>query len=207
MKRGDHIYVDLGSSKQHGIYCGNGFVIYWTNENSSKSTIRKSSLEEFAVGKTVKKRRYLHKCSSTDSVIKRAERRLKESKPKYQFSDSKAFAMYCKTGLKIGDHLYINCQYYSHHGIYYANDKVAHYNGKRISITSLKKFSKSKTIRVRNYKECSSSRTVVRRVEKRLGEKEYNLIFNNCEHFATWCKTKKHRSKQIDEFPKSQLDF
>ena len=32
----------------------------------------------------------------------------------------------------------------------------------------------------------------------RIGEQDYNLLFNNCEHFATWCKTGRHRSSQID---------
>ena len=32
----------------------------------------------------------------------------------------------------------------------------------------------------------------------RLGEQNYNLLFNNCEHFATWCKTGRHRSVQVD---------
>ena len=31
-----------------------------------------------------------------------------------------------------------------------------------------------------------------------LGEQNYNLLFNNCEHFATWCKTGRHRSGQVD---------
>lgn len=25
----------------------------------------------------------------------------------------------------------------------------------------------------------------------------YNLVTNNCEHFAKWCKTGKHKSKQV----------
>jgi hypothetical protein len=41
---------------------------------------------------------------------------------------------------------------------------------------------------------------VVRRAESRLGEKKYNLLFNNCEHFATWCKTGIATSRQIQEF-------
>ena len=32
----------------------------------------------------------------------------------------------------------------------------------------------------------------------RLGEQNYNLLFNNCEHFATWCKTGRHSSGQVD---------
>ena len=32
----------------------------------------------------------------------------------------------------------------------------------------------------------------------RLGEQKCNLLCNNCEHFATWCKPGRHRSGQVD---------
>ena len=32
----------------------------------------------------------------------------------------------------------------------------------------------------------------------RIGEQNYNLLFNNCEHFATWCKTGRHHSAQVN---------
>jgi hypothetical protein len=32
----------------------------------------------------------------------------------------------------------------------------------------------------------------------RLGESGYNLFGNNCEHFATWCKTGQWESQQVD---------
>jgi hypothetical protein len=34
----------------------------------------------------------------------------------------------------------------------------------------------------------------------RLGEQNYNLLFNNCEHFAHWCKTGRHRSEQVENW-------
>jgi hypothetical protein len=34
----------------------------------------------------------------------------------------------------------------------------------------------------------------------RLGEQNYNLLFNNCEHFAHWCKTGRHRSNQVEDW-------
>lgn len=39
----------------------------------------------------------------------------------------------------------------------------------------------------------------VRRAESKLGEHEYDLLFNNCEHFAVWCKTGVSESKQVDQ--------
>ncbi len=38
----------------------------------------------------------------------------------------------------------------------------------------------------------------IQRAKSRLGETEYNLAFNNCEHFAIWCKTGLHQSHQVD---------
>ena len=34
----------------------------------------------------------------------------------------------------------------------------------------------------------------------RIGEQRYNLLFNNCEHFANWCKTGRHRSSQVEDW-------
>jgi Lecithin retinol acyltransferase len=31
----------------------------------------------------------------------------------------------------------------------------------------------------------------------RLGEGNYHLIFNNCQHFARWCATGDHESEQL----------
>lgn len=38
---------------------------------------------------------------------------------------------------------------------------------------------------------------VMERAEKRLGEFAFDLVFNNCEHFASWCKTGISNSEQI----------
>jgi len=38
----------------------------------------------------------------------------------------------------------------------------------------------------------------VARAESQLGKGEYNLIVNNCEHFAVWCKTGLHKSYQVE---------
>lgn len=38
----------------------------------------------------------------------------------------------------------------------------------------------------------------IRRAKSRLGETNYNLITNNCEHYAIWCKTGIKESHQVD---------
>ncbi|MEL6455413.1 MAG: lecithin retinol acyltransferase family protein, partial [Cyanobacteria bacterium J06623_5] len=41
---------------------------------------------------------------------------------------------------------------------------------------------------------------VVSRAESRLGERQYDLFFNNCEHFANWCKTGRSDCLQLENF-------
>lgn len=38
----------------------------------------------------------------------------------------------------------------------------------------------------------------IRRAKSKLGETKYNLLFNNCEHYAIWCKTGLHKSHQVE---------
>ncbi len=42
----------------------------------------------------------------------------------------------------------------------------------------------------------------IERAKSRLGENKYNLLFNNCEHYAIWCKTGIHESRQIEDLLK-----
>lgn len=47
-----------------------------------------------------------------------------------------------------------------------------------------------------------SPNETVRRARSRIGEKRYNLLLNNCEHFAIWCKTGLSKSYQIEKLLK-----
>ena len=53
-----------------------------------------------------------------------------------------------------------------------------------------------------NYHIYSPEETV-RRAESRLGERNYNIATNNCEHFAIWCKTGVSESTQVENFLKA----
>ncbi len=112
--------------------------------------------------------------------------------------------------MKKGDHIYIHCSYkvvqYTHHGIYCGNGMVIHYHKDKIRRTSKSKFSSGQKIYIEKYKKSAPVSVVVKRAKSRRGEQLYNLIFNNCEHFAYWCKTGKHKSKQVDEAAIKVLD-
>ncbi len=50
-----------------------------------------------------------------------------------------------------------------------------------------------------------SVETVMQRAHTRLGENHFDFVFNNCEHFATWCKTGISESRQVDRLWRSAM--
>lgn len=93
---------------------------------------------------------------------------------------------------------------YQHHGIDVGDGSVIHYRKPReiIEQTPFEIFSKGNKVYVRQYPDGFSfiPEVVVKRSFSRLGENKYNLLFNNCEHFATWCKIGISESKQVKDF-------
>ena len=90
---------------------------------------------------------------------------------------------------------------FNHHGIDLGDGTVAHYlEGREILRSPLEEFSQGQPLKVISHVEASPVGVTLRRAMGRLGEQDYNLLFNNCEHFATWCKTGRHRSEQVDSF-------
>jgi hypothetical protein len=98
-----------------------------------------------------------------------------------------------------GDHLYVSRGTYFHHGIDCGDGTVIHYReGESITRSSEPFFALGETVQVKFYPAADPPNLVVERAESRLGERDYHLVFNNCEHFAVWCKTGKHRSEQVE---------
>ena len=99
------------------------------------------------------------------------------------------------------DHLQVPRRHglFNHHGIDLGDGTVAHYlEGREILRSPISEFSKGELVSVLNHANASPAGVTLRRAMGRLGEQNYNLLFNNCEHFATWCKTGRHRSEQVD---------
>lgn len=110
--------------------------------------------------------------------------------------------------LKRGDHIYVNYGGYTHHGIYCGNERVIHYGrGGKIREVSLSSFAQHHHVSVQKHHHSYPADRVISRANKRLGEKKYNLVFNNCEHFAAWCKVGKSRSRQVENPAKSVIKF
>lgn len=126
-----------------------------------------------------------------------------------------------------GDVIGVSRIIYEHYGIYIGNDQVIQYtlsaDKTRLEIRKtnivqflhrsttffvldceFKKPLKSEPIKYRTLFRLPvfSPEETVRRAESRLGEVEYNLLSNNCEHFAIWCKTGLSISYQVEEYSK-----
>lgn len=57
---------------------------------------------------------------------------------------------------------------------------------------------KIKELKLKIYHLYSGDETV-RRARNELGKRKYNLLCNNCEHFAIWCKTGLRESSQVNK--------
>ncbi len=107
-----------------------------------------------------------------------------------------------------GDQIYVMREFfnldglYEHHGIDCGDGMVIHYRkpSETVERTSIETFARGKPIQVLRYPKRYIPDTVIQRAESRLGEQNYNLLFNNCEHFATWCMTGISKSQQVENF-------
>ena len=108
--------------------------------------------------------------------------------------------------LPIGAHIVTRRHGYAHHGIYVGVGKIVHYAGLSrglrrgpVEEISLSHFAAGHPVSI-----VSGSPTefegweVARRARSRIGEDNYRILTNNCEHFCEWCLRGQPRSYQID---------
>ncbi|MEL6601689.1 MAG: lecithin retinol acyltransferase family protein [Cyanobacteria bacterium J06614_10] len=92
---------------------------------------------------------------------------------------------------------------YEHHGIDCGDGTVIHYSKlgeAEIKKTTVETFARGGSVYVKAQPTAFISENVVSRAESRLGERQYDLFFNNCEHFANWCKTGRSECLQLNNF-------
>lgn len=108
-----------------------------------------------------------------------------------------------------GDQIYVMREWigissvYEHHGIDCGDGTVIHYrktDTAEVSRTSMALFCQGKPITIQVQPVALLPERVVERAMSRLGERKYDLLTNNCEHFATWCKTGRNESEQLAGF-------
>lgn len=94
---------------------------------------------------------------------------------------------------------------YTHHGLGLGDGRVIHYSGLSDDLTgsgviqeiSLENFSKGKEIIVKPHlgRKFTFDEAILR-IRLRLGEAQYHVLHNNCEHLVEWCINGKHFSQQ-----------
>jgi hypothetical protein len=94
---------------------------------------------------------------------------------------------------------------YTHHGLGLGDGRVIHYSGLADDLASagvveevdLKDFTKGKEITVKEHKgrEFNFDEAILR-ARLRLGEAQYHVLHNNCEHLVEWCINGRHFSQQ-----------
>ena len=112
--------------------------------------------------------------------------------------------------MRIGYHISENRRNlfkYQHHGITIEGGYVIHFavaeNGGNKPVITMQKLEKLHNPKLVYHDD----ETIQSRIKARnrallaligvVDFHDYNLVTNNCEHFANWCKTGKHRSKQV----------
>lgn len=106
-----------------------------------------------------------------------------------------------------GDHIKVRRRggLYSHHGIDMGDGTVIHFNGEPFRrdeasicrVTMAEFLAGGRMVIVRHRGTVLASEDVVTAAETALARQKYCLWRNNCEHFATACKTGRRHSRQV----------
>lgn len=104
--------------------------------------------------------------------------------------------------LQKGNHIRVNYDKYYHHGIYIGNGEIVHFFGddefdiysKNLTIkkTTFELFSNNKITELKIYTENETSlllpkEEILKNAIDSIGQNNYDILFNNCEHFANFC--------------------
>lgn len=99
---------------------------------------------------------------------------------------NKASNITSKNSIKRAQHLKVSRIGYSHHALSIDEYEVIHYKDGEVKIETIESFAKGAAIHVVDTPRLYKKDEVLARAHSKLGEKEYSLIFNNCEHFVRW---------------------
>ena len=106
-----------------------------------------------------------------------------------------------------GDHLSVRRGWYTHHAIDLGDGYVVQYGrgvsdgvGATVQVSSYATFSKGRPIETVASPASYEAHEIALRALSCLGERDYHILWNNCEHFVTWCRSGKRESRQADRF-------
>ncbi|MGY2258527.1 lecithin retinol acyltransferase family protein [Pseudomonas sp. SDO55104_S430] len=122
-------------------------------------------------------------------------------------SSSAAIQVMTSEDLVAGSHLVSPRKFYVHHGIYLGDGKVAHYSGLSSSlqagpivVTDLEHFASGNSVLVHPEHCGFPSDEIIDRALSRVGESQYKILSNNCEHFCNWCIYGHSYSSQVSKY-------
>jgi len=113
-----------------------------------------------------------------------------------------------------GDHIRVDRGLYNHHGIHISEEEVIHFSSEdddnlagtdnMVLQTNLEGFLRGGKLEVKIYTEEEIEDlyhvdAIVSWARACLGDEGYNLVFNNCEHFANYCTLGRHHSHQVSK--------
>lgn len=92
-------------------------------------------------------------------------------------------------GYEKGDHLYaVFSPGYTHHGLYVGGGYVIDRTRKGVKKSTLYEFSEGHDIHIEEHVWRPFDRDqACERAYSELGNEDYNVLWNNCEHFVNWC--------------------
>jgi Lecithin retinol acyltransferase len=113
----------------------------------------------------------------------------------------------------LGAHLTTSRRGYTHHGMYVGHGRVVHYSGLSgfwqcgpVEEVPLSRFAVGRPVQIVDHgRSPYSPEEIVRRARSRIGENDYRLLTNNCEHFCNWSRCGVSRSAQVER--RLQLPF
>ena len=106
-----------------------------------------------------------------------------------------------------GDHLSVRRGWYTHHAIDLGDGYVVQYGrgvsdgvNATVQVSSYETFAKGRPMEVVASPASYEAPEIALRALSCIGEQDYHILWNNCEHFVTWCRSGHRQSQQADRF-------
>lgn len=104
-----------------------------------------------------------------------------------------------------GDHIRVSRGWYWHHGVDVGDGTVIHapaeplqWSSRPIERTTRERFADGGAVEAVAHHHPLPADEIIARALSRVGDARYDVLFNNCEHFARWCVLGEHRSQQVE---------
>ena len=123
--------------------------------------------------------------------------------------------------IKVGDAVRVNMGAYYHYGVCTAEDRIVQFGLPQINLNADEvevcatdiatflcgKFAEVMVLNKKELKDANSVKKIVELAESRIGEKGYNILHNNCEHFVNSCVFNAHNSNQVADIQKQMFEL